>query len=314
MACLLASEHYNTSIGSGGVLGGNKAELDREVLKPGLRARLSRRSAVYNRSPSSESDVCEMLLALSRVPRRSLRSRILSARYFNRSSSSTALIPPRIRAKMDSQRLEHVLDDLEIKSLLIRERYYRDTCQWDKLRSCYHPDASKTFIDISWFTGDIDGFVTGSRAMSQGGVGAIHTINPVEVTIHGNKALSESTGNIQIRTQHEGQEYDLVSWTRFISRLARTPHGWKLLTLDVIYDRDTLTSVVPTQGSVIKLNDLGRRKSYRCVSWVLSERGFQIKQSLPGTDWPESITNLMNSANHWLTGGDGVIKADGLVL
>lgn len=46
--------------------------------------------------------------------------------------------------------LRPVTDEIEIKSLLVRERYYRDTCQWEKLRGCYHPDASKTSISISW--------------------------------------------------------------------------------------------------------------------------------------------------------------------
>ena len=136
--------------------------------------------------------------------------------------------------------------------------------------------------------------------MSQGGVGALHMINPVEIHIRGSKALSESTGNIQIRTQHQGEEYDLVSWTRFISRLSKTTEGWRLLTLDAIYDRDTLTPVLPIQTATIKSHDLGPRMSYRCISWVLSQRGFKIRQDLPGTDWPESVAKLMKSAFDWL--------------
>ena len=125
-------------------------------------------------------------------------------------------------------------------------------------------------------------------------------INPVEVHIRRSKALSESTGNIQIRIQHGGDEHDLVSWTRFISRLSKTTDGWRLLTLDAIYDRDTLTPVIPTQATAVKLDDLGSRTSYRCLSWVLSERGFKIKQDLPGTDRPESVAKLMKSALDWL--------------
>ena len=136
--------------------------------------------------------------------------------------------------------------------------------------------------------------------MAQGGLGAIHTINPVDIHIRGSKALSESTGNIQIRTQHAGEEYDLVSWTRFVSRLSKTTDGWRLLTLDVIYDRDSLTPVVLTQAAPIDLDDLGPRMSYRCVSWVLSKQGFKIKQDLPGTDRPETVTKLMKSSLDWL--------------
>ena len=41
-------------------------------------------------------------------------------------------------------------DESEIRSLLIRERWARDTCQWKKLRDAYHPDASKTCVNITW--------------------------------------------------------------------------------------------------------------------------------------------------------------------
>ena len=144
--------------------------------------------------------------------------------------------------------------------------------------------------------------------MSQGGIGAIHMINPVEIHMRGRKALSESTGNIQIRTRYGDAEYDLVSWTRFISRLSKTTDGWKLLTLEAIYDRDTLTPVVPIPAAVMKLDDLGARTSYKCLSWVMSGRGYKIKQDLPGTDRPESVAKLMKSALNWLNRVESVAK------
>ena len=42
------------------------------------------------------------------------------------------------------------LDEARIRSLLIRERYYRDTAQWERMRNSYHPDNSKTWINITW--------------------------------------------------------------------------------------------------------------------------------------------------------------------
>lgn len=43
----------------------------------------------------------------------------------------------------------HALDEFQIVSLLKRERYYRDSRQWQKLRNCYHPDSSKTRIEVA---------------------------------------------------------------------------------------------------------------------------------------------------------------------
>ncbi|KAF9887165.1 hypothetical protein FE257_010419 [Aspergillus nanangensis] len=198
-----------------------------------------------------------------------------------------------------SAALEKALVENEIKSLLVRERYYRDTNQWEKLRSCYHPDASKTHIDITWYQGDVDGFVSGSRAMSTGGTGALHSISPVEVSLHGDKALTESTGSVAIRFKHSGNDYDSVSVTRFISRLQRVGSEWKLLSLEAIYERDSILPVVPGVSGEISL-PAGGRESYKCISWVLGQRGFKIKQDLPGADDPASVAQLMEQSTNWL--------------
>ncbi|GKZ40115.1 hypothetical protein AbraIFM66950_002418 [Aspergillus brasiliensis] len=192
-----------------------------------------------------------------------------------------------------------MLAEAQIKSLLVRERYYRDTCQWEQLRACYHPDASKTHIEITWFQGDIDGFVEGSKGMATGGTGAVHTVCPVEVHLHGEKALSESTGSISIRFQHDGSFFDCVSYTRFISRLEFVGGEWRLLTLEAIYDRDLITPVIPQRTAEFHFPK-DARESYRCISWVLSQKGFSIKQDLPGIDDQTSCAQLMEASFNWL--------------
>lgn len=42
-------------------------------------------------------------------------------------------------------------DIAEIQHILKRERYHRDTAQWDLCRAAFHPDASKTYINVAWF-------------------------------------------------------------------------------------------------------------------------------------------------------------------
>lgn len=41
-------------------------------------------------------------------------------------------------------------DIARIAHLLKSERFYRDTAQWQLCRLCFHPDASKTYINVSW--------------------------------------------------------------------------------------------------------------------------------------------------------------------
>jgi hypothetical protein len=49
-------------------------------------------------------------------------------------------------------------------------------------------------------------------------------------------------------------------------------------------------SIVPPEG----------RKSYKCIAWILSQKGFQIKQDLPGVDDPASAEALMTEVFTWL--------------
>jgi hypothetical protein len=45
---------------------------------------------------------------------------------------------------------QSALEEAEIRSLLLRERHYKDNFLWEKLRTCYHPDPAKTYINVSW--------------------------------------------------------------------------------------------------------------------------------------------------------------------
>lgn len=41
-------------------------------------------------------------------------------------------------------------DAMAIANLLKRERFYRDTAQWDLCRATFHPDPAATHINLAW--------------------------------------------------------------------------------------------------------------------------------------------------------------------
>ncbi|KAK3182229.1 hypothetical protein K4F52_006406 [Lecanicillium sp. MT-2017a] len=196
--------------------------------------------------------------------------------------------------------MENLLAVIEIKDLLVRERYYRDRQQWAKLRQCYHSDPSKTQIKISWYSGDINGFIAGSQKMALSSGNASHTISPVEVHLNGDRAVSESTGTILARFTHERRVYDCVSYGQFISRLERENSKWKLLSLEVIYDKDLIQPVLPEAAMNTISLDPAWRPSYQCLTWVLSKNGFSIDQTLPGTDVGGSGERQIAACLNWL--------------
>ena len=50
-------------------------------------------------------------------------------------------------------------DKYDILELIRFERYCRDNALWDEMRKCFSPDS---FVNISWYQGSGDGFVTAS--------------------------------------------------------------------------------------------------------------------------------------------------------
>jgi hypothetical protein len=225
---------------------------------------------------------------------------------------------------------DSLVHELNIKSLLIRERYYRDSAQWEKLRQSYHPDADKTRLNISWygncamsrvpqstyfpandiathrFSGTIDGFVAGSQRMVASGTVSSHTIQPAEIEINGDKALAASTGSVAVRAIVDGVEYEMVSLVRFYSRLSfcktDSKSAWKLLTLEAVYDRDYVIPIdVSARDSTPAIEvPPGARESYKYLDWMLGKRGFAIARDLPGLDDKESVQKVMDEAQTWL--------------
>lgn len=151
--------------------------------------------------------------------------------------------------------------------------------------------------------------------MSTSGTPARHTLTPIEVhfppsttsytsTTIPFRALTESTGSIAIRLTHAGTTYDIVSWGRFISRVERLPDtgDWKILTFEVIYDRDSINPVIPGANAPEGFEEQtkGTKESYRCLGWGLMVRGYEIDWDLPGTDRPESVREVMEGGMGWL--------------
>jgi hypothetical protein len=114
------------------------------------------------------------------------------------------------------------------------------------------------------------------------------------------KALAESTGCINYRFRIDGHDYDCASYARFLSWLEKVNGEWKMLRLEAIYDRDTITPALPMLMPPAKFHMEGHRDSYRCIGWLLASKGFEVNRHLPGTDRPESVTKLMDKSLSWL--------------
>jgi hypothetical protein len=186
-----------------------------------------------------------------------------------------------------------------ISQLVLRERQGRDRGWWSQMRACYDQAA---VVDLNWYRGNADGFVDASRRQYDAGRRATHRLSPPVVLIRGSRALTETAVALETRNMVDGVECDLTSYLRLLSRVEHRAGGWRLMTLSAIYERDTLTPVIPGQNPTLDLDLLAaQRPSYRFLAYVQKRIGWPSHDDLPGDDQPDLVATVHNANNSWLT-------------
>ncbi|MDB4987930.1 MAG: hypothetical protein JWN04_3108 [Myxococcaceae bacterium] len=181
----------------------------------------------------------------------------------------------------------------DIARLVQEERHWRDLGQWDRMRQAYVDHAS---IRVTWFHGEIDAFIAGSKQLR--GAQSKHRLSPTIVSVKGDRALAESSAAIELRFPVEGVLADITSSCRLLSRVLRTPQGWRLVSLDAIYEKDFIAPVLPGERLTMDTDRLSSlRPSYRFLAYV---SGRPIPDDLPGDDRPELTKALYSEAERWL--------------
>ena len=201
-------------------------------------------------------------------------------------------------------------DIAEIAHILKRERYHRDTAQWDLCRAAFHPDASKTYINVAWYEGDVENFLRQSAKAHQGKVNILHfSFDPVEIHIRGRRATSEAFCAITSSLTLDGVDYELASYMRLLTRLEKLPESgqWRMLSLESIYVRDRLVTAFPGSGpGTLTMSEEVQAypKGYRHLALVMRHRGLKPKPEPPHEDDQESVRQLLNRNRAFLEGDE----------
>ena len=189
-------------------------------------------------------------------------------------------------------------DVTEITQVVLRERQGRDRGWWAQMAECFHLDSRVT---LSWFDGPGAEFVARSKKMAEMGIRVLHRSSPPAVHVLGEKAVLELSISAERRFLLKGVEADLASYTRLLYRLDRRESGWKILLLNAIYERDTLTPTIPGTTLDVDYEKLAQfRPSYRFVAYDISLSGRSMTADLYGDDQPEQVQALYRSAFDWL--------------
>lgn len=197
-----------------------------------------------------------------------------------------------------------VLDKLQIFELVRLERLWRDLGEWDKNAEAFTDDA---VIRTTWFHGNAKEFAEGSKTMAERGRHSKHPIWPVYALVNGDRALVESRAEIQNRSEIDGVPVDMTQYVRFVSRVCRTPAGWRLGSFEGIYEKGTIAAVNPADVVPVdwaEVTGTTPRTSYQLWAWAMTKRGYSVAHDLLGDDRPEQVREFHAAEKRWLLSGD----------
>ncbi len=183
----------------------------------------------------------------------------------------------------------------DIQELIHFERFCRDNEQWEEMRKCFAKDS---FVDISWFQGTGDDFVTASKNMNIYGP---HKIYNTLTYINGVKAVSITMASLQIRMPINGTMYEVTSDTKLLFRTQKSDGQWYIVGFTSIYDKDVIAPIIPSVSVSFPDSALeGLRESYACLSYAGASSGRTINNDLPGRDRPDLVEKSYKDMEEWL--------------
>ena len=197
-----------------------------------------------------------------------------------------------------------LLDKLVIADLIQSERHYHDQHQWERLCTLYHPDSC---VRVGWFVGTGAEYAQASQRMEsgKGGWQIRHITHPTMVHVYGDRALAETTTLIIRRAQLEGVLVDVTIYCQLYSRVEKRDDAWRILTIDVIYEKDTAVPVYASDHFEPDREELEKGPAaYRFSTYNLKRIGYTVDpEKLYTTNRPERVAQLHREAEDWLYQG-----------
>lgn len=192
-----------------------------------------------------------------------------------------------------------LVDKLKIREVVEAWVIYRDSGDWDRFATVWHPDA---WMTATWFQGPAREFIKASREAFDRGVNILHQLGGWCCEVAGNRAISQTKMAILQRGVVEGVLCDVVCWGRFYDFFERRDGCWGIVRRQPIYEKDRLDPVDPSAELHLDSELLNSfPEGYRHLAYLQTRIGFTVKRDLPGLQGP-AVEKLYAEGKAWLAG------------
>ena len=198
-----------------------------------------------------------------------------------------------------SQGADRPPDCYQIRQLIENWVLWRDSGDWDRLGSIWHPEGR---MATTWFQASANDFIARSRLAWNAGMKVYHTLGGSSIDVRSSRAIAQTRMHITQRASVDGVMVDVDCLGRFWDAFERRGERWGLLLRQPIYELDRISSVDPQAGLALDPELLARfPEGYRHLAYVQTLLGFEINPNLPGTRGPE-VEALQERGQRWLSG------------
>ena len=193
---------------------------------------------------------------------------------------------------MESEDRQAIRDVIEAWAI------WRDSGDWDNLRTCWHDGA---IMNATWFQGDSEQFIANAaKAFAKGGAGSVHFLGGTAIALRGSRAIAQTKMMISSRDEVDGAACDIVCTGRFYDFFEKRAGRWAIVERQPIYEKDRLDPLDPAKMPRFDPEVYESiPEGYRHLGYIQVKRGLPVKRNMPGLRGPE-VEALYARGKAWL--------------
>jgi hypothetical protein len=192
-----------------------------------------------------------------------------------------------------------VADKLAIREVIDNWIVYRDSADWERFATVWHPDG---WMTATWFNGSAKDFIEVSREGFNKGVNILHSIGGWACEIAGNRAVSQIKVTVYQRATVDEVVVDVVCLGRHYDFFEKRDGKWAIVRRQSIFEKDRMDPVDPS--AVLKLDEKllsSFPEGYRHLAYLQTKSGFKVNGNIPGLRGP-GLERLYGQGKAWLAG------------
>jgi hypothetical protein len=194
---------------------------------------------------------------------------------------------------------QRTADTLAIKEVVENWAVFRDSGDWDRFRTVWHPEG---YMMATWFQGPFEEFIRVNREGWDKGVNILHLLGGTSVEIAGPRAIAQTKMTISQRAKVHDVLVDAVCTGRFYDFFEKRGDRWAIVLRRLFYEKDRMDPVDPAASIRLDPKILAQfPEGYRHLGYLQSQLGFKVRTDLPGLRGPEAQA-LYGLGKKWLAG------------